>query len=126
MCLRQGGVLYGYGDRGKSIFQRPCWTPGCDAFQSGKTLNELISDSYGHAQKTRETEDTLTDDLQIIARNPSFHLEANEQLKAQYAHKLRDFYYTTMAHSALQSSPEEETLARFGGCLVAILEGLTK
>ena len=40
----------------------------CDAFQSGETLSELISDFYGQSQKTRETEDTFTDDLQLLAR----------------------------------------------------------
>ena len=40
----------------------------CDAFQSGETLSELISDCYGQSQKTRETEDTFADDLQVLAR----------------------------------------------------------
>ena len=34
-----------------------------DAFQSGKTLIELISDFYGQSQEARETEDTFADDL---------------------------------------------------------------
>ena len=81
----------------------------CDAFQSGETLSELISNFYSWSQKTRETEDTFANDLQvlarkIIARKPSFRKEANQQLKAQYAHKLWDQYYAAMAHSALQSS----------------------
>ena len=42
-----------------------------------------------------------------IVPKPSFHLEANHQLKAQYEHKLWDSYYVAMAHSTLQSSPEE-------------------
>ena len=93
-----------------------------NAFQSGETLSELISDFYSRSQKARETKDTFTDDLQVLARKiiawkPSFCLEANQQLKAQYAHKLWDPYYVAMAHSALQSSPEEETFTRFWGHL---------
>ena len=40
----------------------------CDAFQSGETLSELISDFYGQSQKARETKDTFADDLQVLAR----------------------------------------------------------
>ena len=66
-----------------------------DAFQSGTTLSELISNFYGWSQKARETEDTFADDLQVLARKiivhkPSFRKEANQQLKAQYTHKLLD------------------------------------
>ena len=66
-----------------------------DAFKSGKTHSKLISDFCGESQKTRENEDTFTDDLQVLARKiivckPPFHLEVNNQLKAQYVHKLQD------------------------------------
>ena len=59
------------------------------AFQSGKTLSELISDFYGQSSKAREMKDTFADDLQVLARKiivckPSFCKEANQQLKAQY------------------------------------------
>ena len=102
-----------------------------DAFKSGKTHSKLISDFCGESQKTRETEDTFADDLQELARKiivckPSFCQEANNQLKAQYMHKLWDSYYAAMAHSTLQSSPEEETFTRFWGCLVTIFGGHTK
>ena len=39
-----------------------------DAFQSGKTLSELISDFYGQSQKARETKDTFADDLQVLSK----------------------------------------------------------
>ena len=73
-----------------------------NAFQSGETMSELISDFYGHHQKRNESEDAFTDDLQILVRKiiapkPSFRAEANEQLKHQYAHKLHDQYYTAIA-----------------------------
>ena len=91
----------------------------CDTFQLDETLSELISNFYGQSQKTRETEDTFADNLQVFARKiivqkPTFRKEANQQLKAQYVHKLQDQYYAAMAHSALQSSPEEESFTRFG------------
>ena len=58
-----------------------------DAFQSGKTLSEVISDFCHQSQKNRETEDTFANDLQVLVRKiivwkPSFCLEANHQLKA--------------------------------------------
>ena len=90
----------------------------CDAFQSGETLSELISNFYGQSQKARETEDTFADDLQVLARKiiaqkQSYRKEVNQQLKAQYTHKLWDQYYTAMACSALQSYPEEESFTKF-------------
>ena len=99
-----------------------------DAFQSGKMLSELISDFYVWSQKARETKDTFADDLQVLAKKiivwkPSFHKEANQQLKAQYAHKLWDQYYAAMAHSALQSCPEDESFTKFRGCLVTMFGG---
>ena len=57
---------------------------------------------------------------------PSFNLEANQQLKAQYAHELWDPYYVAMAHSTLQSSVEKETYARFWGCLVTMFVGCVR
>ena len=54
------------------------------------------------------------DDLQvlvqkIIARKLEFRQDANEQLKSQYAYKLKDLYYTAIAHSMLQSSDDTES-----------------
>ena len=98
------------------------------AFQSGKMLSVLISDSYGQSQKAWETKDTFADNLQVLAQNiiahkPSFHLEADNQLKAQSMHKLWDPYYVAMDCYALQSSLEEETFTRFWGCLVTMFGG---
>ena len=54
-----------------------------NAFQSGKTISELISDFYGWAQKKNESEDIFADDLQvliqkIITRKLEFRTDANE------------------------------------------------
>ena len=62
----------------------------------------------------------------IIEHKPSFRKEANQHLKAQYAHKLWDQYYAAMAHSTLQSSPEEESFTRFWRCLVTMFGGHTR
>ena len=93
-----------------------------NAFQLGETVSELISDFYGCHQKRAESEDAFADDLQvlvrkIIARKPSFRAKANEQLKHQYAHKLHDQYYETMAHSVLQTSDPTQTFTQFWGRL---------
>ena len=66
-----------------------------NAFQSGETTSKLISDFYARAQKKNESEEAFADELQIlvckiIARKPELREDANEQLKSQYAHKLKD------------------------------------
>ena len=93
-----------------------------NAFQSGETMSELISDFYSQSQKKNELEDAFADDLQILVRKiiapkPSFRAEANEQLKSQYAHKLHDQYYAAIAHSVLQTSNPSETFIQCRGCL---------
>ena len=93
-----------------------------NAFQSGETVSELISDFYSQHQKKNELEDAFADDLQIlvrkiIAQKPSFREEANEQLKHQYAYKLHDQYYAAIAHSVLQTSDQMETFTQFWGRL---------
>ena len=89
-----------------------------NALQSGKTISELISDFYGQATKKSKSEDALADDLQLlvqktIARKPEFRKDANEQLKSQYAHKLKDLYYAAIAHSMLQSLDDTESFMQF-------------
>ena len=99
-----------------------------NTFQSGKTISELISDFYSLAQKKRESKDAFADDLQvlvqkIIARKPEFRKDANEQLKSQYVHKLKDPYYAAIAHSMLQSSNDTESFTQFQGHLAMALGG---
>ena len=99
-----------------------------NAFQSGKTISELISDFYGHAQKKSKSEDAFADDLQvlvwkIIARKLEFRKDANEQLKSQYAHKLKDLYYAAIAHNMLQSLDDTESFMQFRGCLTMTFGG---
>ena len=87
-----------------------------------------MSNFYSRSQEAREAKETFTDDLHVLARKiiahkPSFHLEANQQLKAKYVHKLQDPYYVAMVHSAMQSFPEKETFTRFQGHLDTMLGG---
>ena len=89
-----------------------------NVFQSGKTISELISDFYGWAQKKSMSEDAFVDNLQvldqkIIARKLEFRKDANEQLKSQYAPKLKDLYYAGIAHSMLQSSDDTQSFTQF-------------
>ena len=105
-----------------------------NAFQSDKTIytpkaiSKLISDFYGWVQKKNKSENVFVDDLQvlvwkIIARKPEIRTDANEQLKSQYAHKLKDPYYTTTACSMLQSSDSMESFTQFWGCLAMTFSG---
>ena len=89
-----------------------------NAFQSGKTISKLISNFYSWAQKKSESEDAFAYELQvlvqkIIARKPEFRKDANEQLKSQYAYKLKDPYYAAIAHSMLQSLDDLESFTQF-------------
>ena len=102
-----------------------------NAFQSSETTSELISDFYGRAQKKNESEEAFADELQIlvckiIARKPEFREDANEQLKSQFAHKLKDPYYAMIARSMLQSSEHSESFTQFWGHLVMMFVGRSK
>ena len=66
-----------------------------NAFKSGDTVSELISDFYGHHQRKNESGDIYAENLQnlirkIIVHKPSLRAEGNKQLKHHYAHKLHD------------------------------------
>ena len=102
-----------------------------NAFQSGKTTSELISNFYARAQKKNESKEAFADELQIlvhkiIARKPEFRKDANEQLKSQYVHKLKDPYYAAIAHSMLQSLEDSESFTQFWGCLAMMFGGRSK
>ena len=73
----------------------------------------------------------FADDLQvlvwkIIARKTEFRTDANEQLKSQYAHKLKDLYYAAISHSMLQSSDSMESFTQFWGHLAMTFGGHSK
>ena len=91
-----------------------------NAFQSGETTSELISNFYARAQKKNESKEAFADELQIlvckiIARKPELREDANEQLKSQFAHKLKDPYYAAIARSMLQSLENSESFTQFWG-----------
>ena len=102
-----------------------------NAFQSGETTSELISNFYARAQKKNESEEAFADDLQIlvckiIARKPEFREDANEQLKSQFVHKLKDPYYAAIARSMLQSLEDTESFTQFWGHLAMTFGGRSK
>ena len=73
----------------------------------------------------------FADDLQvlvqkIIARKSEFRKDANEQLKSQYAHKLKDPYYATIACSMLQSLDDTESFTQFQGHLTMTFGGQSR
>ena len=89
-----------------------------NAFQSGETTSELISNFYAKTQKKNESEEAFVDELQIlvhkiIARKPEFREDANEQLKSQFTHTLKDPYYAAIARSMLQSLENSESFNQF-------------
>ena len=94
-------------------------------------MSELISDFNSCAQRKNELEDVFADGLQImlrkiIAQKPSFTVEANKQLKQQYAHKLFDQYYAAIACSALQTSDHMESFTWFHSHLALTLGSQSK
>ena len=102
-----------------------------NAFQSGETISELISDFYSQAQKKSKSEDAFAEDLQvlvwkIIARKLKFRKDVNEQVKSQYAHKLKDLHYVAIAHSMLQSSDDTESFTQFQICLAMTFGGRSR
>ena len=102
-----------------------------NAFKSGETTSELISNFYARAQKKNESEEAFADDLQIlvckiIARKPEFREDVNEQLKSQFALKLKDPYYAAIARSMLQSSEDTESFTQFQGHLAMTFGGRSK
>ena len=102
-----------------------------NAFQSGETTSELISYFYGRAQKKNESEEAFADEPQIlvckiIARKLEFREDANEQLKSQYAHKLKDPYYAAIAHSMLQSSGDQRASPSSWGIWAMTFGGRSK
>ena len=62
----------------------------------------------------------------IIARKLEFRKDANEQLKSQYAHKLKDPYYAAIACSMLQSSDDMESFTEFRGHLAMTFGGCSR
>ena len=102
-----------------------------NAFKSGETMSELISDFYSWHQRKNESEDIFADDLQILVRKiiackPSFRAEVSEQLKHQYAHNLHDQYYAAIAHSVLQTSDHMESSTQFCGPLALTFGSCSK
>ena len=92
------------------------------AFHSCETVSSLIADFYNWSQKAQETEDMLTDKLQvlvrkIVAQKPKFIRKVNQALKYQFAQNLRDPYFGLVARGQCLSSPDSESFTQFWGQL---------
>ena len=101
------------------------------AFQSCETVSSLIADFYNQCQRTRETEDAFTDELQIlvrkiITRKWEFINEANQALKHQFAQNLRDPYFGVVARGQCLSSPDSESFTQFRGRLALMFNSQGK
>ena len=94
-------------------------------------VSSLIADFYNWFQKTRETEDTFVDELQIlvrkiIAQKLEFISEANQALKHQYVENLRDLYFGVVARGQCLSSPDSESFTQFRGRLALMFNSQGK
>ena len=100
-------------------------------FQSCETVSSLIGDFYNQCQRTRETEDSFADELQIlvrkiIARKLEFISEANQALKRQHAQNLRDPYFGVVARGQCLSSPDSKSFTQFRGSLALMFNSWGK
>ena len=101
------------------------------AFQSCEMVSSLIADFYNWSQKTRETEDTFADELQllvrkIVAQKPEFKSKANQALKHQFAQNLRDPYFGVVARGQCLSSPASKSFTQFWGQLALMFNSQGK
>ena len=129
-ALNEVESTWGWSQRTNKLLKASCKHLK-NAFQSGESNSELISDFYGWAQKRNESEDVFVDDLQIlvwklIAWKPEFGVDANKQRKHQYTHKMQDLYYVAIACSVLQMSDSMESFMQFQGCLAMPFGGRSK
>ena len=81
------------------------------AFQGGNNETNLLAEFYSHVQKTKESEDVFTDELQILARKviskkPNFHINLDSMLKQRYATQLYDCNNTSIAKTLLIQMPK--------------------
>ena len=95
-------------------------------FQSCETISSLIGGFHNWSQKAKEIKDVFTDELQILVRKivackPEFLGEANQALKHQFAHNLRDPYFEVVARGQCLASPDSKSFTQFRDRLTMIL-----
>ena len=66
-CTGQGRILFGHDPQSRQSFQGLIDHLSL-MFQSSKAVSFLIGDFYKWSQKAQETEDTYTDELQVLVR----------------------------------------------------------
>ena len=101
------------------------------AFPSCKMVSSLIADFYNQSQKIWETKDAFVDKLQVlvrkaIARKPEFISEANQALKHQLVHNLRDPYFGVVARGQCLSSLDSKSFTQFWGRLALMFNSWEK
>ena len=80
-----------------------------------------MSNFYNQLQKLKETEDAFADELQIlvdktVACKPELLKEANQALKHQYGHQLRNPCFNVVAKEHCLASSDFESFTQFRGC----------
>ena len=96
------------------------------AFAGGKDESTLMADVDSCTQKAKESEESLTDELQILARKviskrPNFLQGLNSVLKNQYANQLYDHHSAAIAKSLLFQLPSHTSFTQFRSELLLIL-----
>ena len=81
------------------------------AFQGGDEEANLIAEFYSRGQKTKETEEAFTDELQILARKvmtrkPNFHQDLDTMLKQRYVSQLSDKHSASITKTLLKQMPK--------------------
>ena len=81
------------------------------AFQGGNEEANLLAEFYSHGQKSKESEEAFTDELQILAwkvisRKPDFWHDLDMTLKQRYVSQLSDHNNASIAKTLLKQMPQ--------------------
>ena len=80
------------------------------AFESCQDEASLMGDFYSRKQFAKENDDKIAEQLQlpawkVVCAKQSFHSEAKQALKQQFANGLKDQYHQVIVQSILKSKP---------------------
>ena len=80
------------------------------AFQEGEDEANILAEFYSQAQKPKESEETFTDELQLLAckvisKRPAFREGLDTTLKQRYANQLYDHNSSSIAKTLLLQMP---------------------
>ena len=79
-------------------------------FQVGEDEANILTEFYSQAQKPKESEETFTDELQllthkVISKRPAFREGLDTTLKQHYANQLYDHNNSSIAKTLLLQKP---------------------